>query len=131
MNRLIAIGYRPVTSEEFKQMSQSFVKFEPCTVDGVTIYHYDIPWIRYHGMGYSQIVIKFITNQGYYYSLKPVGGSDGNAERYTRYDINDMLLNPGRSDILLNEEQCITIAELTADDNPLASNKDILRYVTA
>jgi len=131
MDRLRDIGYTHVSSDEFHQITLSLVKFEPCVVDNIIFYHYDIPWIRYHGMGYSQIIIKFITSDGYRYSIKPIGGSDGHAERYTRYDINSTLLHPGRDDILLNETQCIAVATFTADSGPLMMNKETLRLMTA
>jgi hypothetical protein len=89
---------------------------------GPTDIVYDIPWIRYHGMGYSQIIVEYSFTEGdgipsyhsaeHKYHLLTIGGSDAEAEmQLLLKTINSIKDNTDKS--LLSWSELLLMAEYT------------------
>jgi len=105
-------GYSQVDNE-----LESYCK----TLSSGTRNNYKLQGIRYHGMGYSQIIIEFELNQPNRYVLMPIFGSDGHAERNTRIGLSGAFLYPRKQE-LLTLEQLKIVSDASLDGSPLESS---------
>jgi len=130
---LMNLGFEVTTKQQVLELKNSIEKIEETDI------YYDIPWIRYHGMGYSQIVIEYsfsgdtedtipsLNSSEHKYHLLTIGGSDAlDAE----INLRDMLkvINSITNEVdptLLSWYELLIVAEYTAHTSPLISNSEL------